>query len=87
MGKTLGIGAFGKVKCKCFSRLVSWPLHHFVYVYFILTLEIISGASHYNGAKGCCQNIKQKQNKTTGNGRESAQRNQYSENVYSSSYN
>ena len=80
LGKTLGIGAFGKVKCKMKRRILLEQL------YTTIFLSIISGAPYIDWIESSCQDIKQGKDKTHGNGGESSSRDKYLKDVYPSAY-
>jgi hypothetical protein len=64
LGKTLGIGAFGKVKCEWFVQ-IRWMKNND-------NVPFIRSGTPYNyGPQSRRQNSKQRKNKTHGNGRKS----------------
>ena len=72
IGKTLGIGAFGKVKCKSLYIILYDSFISRVYINANMMICIyFSGISYYHGTKSSSQDFKQRKNQTYGNGRES----------------
>lgn len=92
VGKTLGIGAFGKVKCESIkTKLYLVSVITLLHMTFgestnFDSLIFRSGTSHYNEPKSGSEDFKQRQDKTHGNGRESQTRNKYIKDVHSSSH-
>lgn len=86
LGKTLGIGAFGKVKCK-HASIWHMPSYHCIIdddiVYFFF---LFSGTSYYYGFKSSSKDFEQRQDQTHGDGGEGTPRDQHPQDVHTSTH-